>query len=197
MTLLNDYGIDRLQAMTVLQGTPMLDPYVRDQVSNENGKNVISYGLGSAGYDIRVDREFRIFAAIPGKAGVVDPKNFDSEFLNEFEGDICILPPHSYVLCKSMERFIIPDDVAVTCIGKSTYARCGLHVNVTPLEPGWEGILTIEISNASPLPAKIYANEGVAQLLFFQLNSRVRTSYRDRKGKYQNQVGIVPARMKD
>jgi dCTP deaminase len=198
MTLLNDYEIDQLQSARAIGGNPMLDPYVPHQVSSRDGRKIISYGLGSAGYDIRVDDEFKIFSPIPGNAGgVVDPKDFNPQLLTTFVGDSCDVPPHSYVLCKSKERFIVPEDIAITCIGKSTYARCGLHVNVTPLEPGWEGILTIEISNATPSPVRIYADEGIAQILFFQLSGRVKVSYRDRKGKYQNQVGIVPARMKE
>lgn len=210
-----DWQIDQL-----VKETGMIEPYIDHQVSHrvvddaaENEamlaqgydfgpqtktEKVISYGLTSAGYDIRVADEFKIFAPVPGAGGAaVDPKNFDNRLLRDFKGSVCEIPPHSYVLCRSVEKFNIPKDVVVTCLGKSTYARCGLHVNVTPLEPGWRGILTIEISNAGPAPVKIYANEGIAQLLFDVLKAPARVSYADRGGKYQDQVGIVPPRMKE
>jgi len=181
----------------LLKTDNMITPFVNHQVTHENGKKVISYGLSSAGYDIRVDRHFKIFSPVPGSAGeCVDPKNFNPSLLVDYTGDVCDVPPHSYVLCQSVETFKIPKDVVVTCVGKSTYARCGLHVNVTPLEPGWRGVLTIEISNAGPSPVRIYAMEGIAQLLFDLLKSPANVSYDKRSGKYQDQVGIVLPKVK-
>ncbi|HHW20452.1 dCTP deaminase [Thermodesulfovibrio thiophilus] len=152
-------------------------------------EGVISYGVSSYGYDMRVADEFKIFTNINNT--VVDPKNFDPKSFVEIKGNVCIIPPNSFALARSVEYFRIPRDVLVICIGKSTYARCGIIVNVTPLEPMWEGFLTIEISNTTPLPAKIYANEGIAQLIFLKAEEECEVSYADRKGKYQAQQGIV------
>jgi len=152
-------------------------------------EGVISYGVSSYGYDMRVADEFKIFTNINNT--VVDPKDFDPKSFVEIKGDVCIIPPNSFALARSVEYFRIPRDVLVICIGKSTYARCGIIVNVTTLEPMWEGFLTIEISNTTPLPAKIYANEGIAQLIFLKAEEECEVSYADRKGKYQAQQGIV------
>ncbi|MGC8795955.1 dCTP deaminase [Thermodesulfovibrio sp.] len=163
----------------------MIEPFEEGLVR----EGVISYGVSSYGYDMRVADEFKIFTNINNT--VVDPKNFDPKSFVEFKGDVCIIPPNSFALARSVEYFRIPRDVLVICIGKSTYARCGIIVNVTPLEPMWEGYLTIEISNTTPLPAKIYANEGIAQLIFLKAEEECEISYSDRKGKYQAQQGIV------
>ncbi|EOH2051979.1 dCTP deaminase, partial [Campylobacter coli] len=153
------------------------------------GKGVVSYGLSSYGYDIRVGREFKIFTNV--NSTVVDPKNFLEENVVDFEGDVCIVPANSFALARTIEYFKMPDDVLAICLGKSTYARCGIIVNVTPFEPGFEGHITIEISNTTPLPAKIYANEGIAQVLFLQGDEKCDTTYKDKKGKYQAQTGIT------
>lgn len=163
----------------------MIEPFEEKLVR----EGVISYGVSSYGYDMRVADEFKIFTNI--NSTVVDPKNFDPRSFVEFKGNVCIIPPNSFALARSVEYFRIPRDVLVICIGKSTYARCGIIVNVTPLEPMWEGYLTIEISNTTPLPAKIYANEGIAQLIFLKAEEECEVSYADRKGKYQAQQGIV------
>lgn len=163
----------------------MIEPFEESLVR----EGVISYGVSSYGYDMRVADEFRIFTNI--NSTIVDPKNFDPKSFVEFKGDACIIPPNSFALARSVEYFRIPRDVLVLCIGKSTYARCGIIVNVTPLEPCWEGYVTIEISNTTPLPAKIYANEGIAQLVFLRAEEECEVSYADRKGKYQAQRGIV------
>lgn len=163
----------------------MIEPFCENQV----GKNVVSYGLSSYGYDIRVSHEFKIFTNI--NATVVDPKNFDSANVVDFSGEVCIVPPNSFALARTVEYFRIPRDVLAICLGKSTYARCGIIVNVTPFEPEFEGHITIEISNTTPLPAKIYANEGIAQVLFFQGDAPCEVSYQDKKGKYQKQTGIT------
>lgn len=152
-------------------------------------EGVISYGVSSYGYDMRIGDEFKIFTNI--NTTVIDPKQFDPRSLVDYKGDICIVPPNSFALARSLEYFKIPRDVLVICLGKSTYARCGIVVNVTPLEPEWEGHVTIEISNTTPLPAKIYANEGIAQLIFLQAAEVCRTSYKDKAGKYQAQKGIT------
>jgi len=167
----------------------MIEPFNKDQVR----EGVISYGVGSYGYDMRIADEFKIFTNINN--AIVDPKSFDINSLVDFKGDVCIVPPNSFVLGRSVEYFRIPRDVLVICLGKSTYARCGIVVNVTPLEPEWEGYVTIEISNTTPLPAKIYANEGIAQLLFMQGSEVCEISYADKAGKYQAQKGITPAKM--
>lgn len=163
----------------------MIEPFEEGLVREK----VISYGISSYGYDMRVADEFKIFTNINNT--VVDPKNFDPKSFVEFKGEACIIPPNSFALARSVEYFRIPRDVLVLCIGKSTYARCGIIVNVTPLEPSWEGFVTIEISNTTPLPAKIYANEGIAQLIFLKAEEECEVSYADRKGKYQAQQGIV------
>lgn len=156
-------------------------------------EKIVSFGTSSYGYDARCADEFKIFTNI--NSTIVDPKNFDDKSFVDFKGDVCIIPPNSFALARTVERFKIPDDVLVICLGKSTYARCGIVVNVTPLEPGWEGYVTLEFSNTTPLPAKIYANEGCAQFLFFQGDERCETTYAERNGKYQGQSGVVPPRV--
>ena len=167
----------------------MIEPFVDGQVR----EGVISYGLSSYGYDIRVSSEFKIFTNV--HSGLVDPKNFDPRSFVDFSGDVCVIPPNSFVLAQTVEYFRIPRDVLTVSLGKSTYARCGLIVNVTPFEPEWEGYVTLEISNTTPLPARVYANEGIAQVLFFQSDEICETSYADRKGKYQKQQSIVLPRI--
>ncbi len=167
----------------------MIDPFSDRQIR----KGVISYGVSSYGYDIRIGDEFKIFTNI--NSTVVDPKNFDEKSLIDFKGDVCIIPPNSFTLASSVEYFKIPRDVLVICLGKSTYARCGIIVNITPLEPEWEGHVTVEISNTTPLPAKIYGNEGIAQLLFLQSDETCEVSYKDKAGKYQSQKGITLAKL--
>lgn len=168
----------------------MIEPFVEKQTAE--GK--ISYGLSSYGYDSRCSNEFKIFTNVD--SAIVDPKNFSADSFVDRETDVCIIPPNSFVLTRSVEYFRIPKDVLVVCLGKSTYARCGLIVNVTPLEPGWEGHVTLEISNSTPLPAKVYANEGVAQFLFFKGSSPCEVSYADRAGKYMKQTGVTLPRIK-
>jgi dCTP deaminase len=163
----------------------MIEPFEPKQVR----QGTISYGLSSFGYDIRVGDEYKVFTDVYGV--VVDPKNFDPKSFVDIKADHCIIPPHSFALASTVEYFRIPNDVLVVCVGKSTYARCGIIVNVTPLEPEWCGYLTLEISNTTPLPAKIYSNEGLAQLLFFQGNEVPETTYASKQGKYQNQVGVT------
>ncbi len=167
----------------------MIEPFVDGQVRD----GVISYGLSSYGYDIRVTDEFKIFTNV--HSAVVDPKNFTPQSFIDFKGDVCIIPPNSFVLAQTVEYFRIPRSVLTVCLGKSTYARCGLIVNVTPFEPEWEGYVTLEISNTTPLPAKVYANEGIAQVLFFESDEICEVSYGDRKGKYQKQQSIVLPRI--
>jgi dCTP deaminase len=163
----------------------MIEPFVDGQVRGGN----ISYGLSSYGYDLRVADEFKIFTNI--NSTVVDPKVFDDRSFVGFQGEICVIPPNSFALARSVEYFRIPRNVITICVGKSTYARCGIIVNVTPFEPEWEGFVTLEISNTTPLPARIYANEGLCQIIFFESDEVCETSYGDRKGKYQKQLGIV------
>ena len=167
----------------------MINPFEKNQVSHINGKKIISYGTSSYGYDVRCANEFKVFTNI--NSTIIDPKNFDRNNFVDFSGDVCIIPPNSFALARTVEYFEIPRDVLVMCLGKSTYARCGIIVNVTPLEPEWEGHVTLEFSNTTPLPAKIYANEGVAQMLFFQSDKICKTSYKDRNGKYQGQTGVT------
>lgn len=167
----------------------MIEPFEEKQVRN----GVISYGLSSYGYDIRVSDEFKVFTNV--LMPIIDPKQFDPNCFVDIKADVCIIPPNSFALARTVEYFRIPRNVLSICVGKSTYARTGLVVNVTPLEPEWEGYLTLEISNTTPLPAKIYANEGIAQLLFFESDEVCETSYADRKGKYQHQVGVTPPRL--
>ena len=163
----------------------MIEPFEDHQVRN----GVISYGLSSYGYDMRVAEEFRIFTNV--NSTIVEPKHFDAKSFVEFRGEVCIVPPNSFALARSVEFFRIPRNVLTLCVGKSTYARCGIIVNVTPFEPEWEGFVTLEISNTTPLPARIYANEGLAQVVFFESDEQCETSYKDKKGKYQSQQGIV------
>lgn len=163
----------------------MIEPFNDKQVK----AGVISYGVSSYGYDIRVSDEFKIFTNV--NSTIVDPKNFDPKSFVDFKGEICIVPPNSFALARTLEYFRIPRNVLVVTLGKSTYARCGIIINVTPLEPEWEGHVTLEISNTTPLPAKIYANEGIAQLLFYESDEPCAVSYKDRKGKYQGQRGIT------
>jgi len=165
--------------------TGMIMPFVDHQVRD----GVISYGVSSYGYDIRVADEFKIFTNV--FSAVVDPKQFDPHSMVDYKGDVCIIPPNSFVLGRSIEYFKIPRKVLTVCLGKSTMARCGLIVNVTPFEPEWEGYVTLEISNTTPLPAKIYSNEGIAQVLFFEADEECEMSYADKKGKYQSQQSIV------
>jgi dCTP deaminase len=168
----------------------MIEPFEKEQVrQNAKGERLISYGVSSYGYDVRCGSQFKIFTNI--NSAMVDPKNFDEDSFVDFEGDVCVIPPNSFVLASTLEYMRIPTDVLTICMGKSTYARCGIIVNVTPLEPGWEGNVTMEFSNTSTLPAKIYANEGVAQVLFLQSDEQCQVSYSDRGGKYQKQKGIT------
>lgn len=167
----------------------MIEPFEEGQVRVANGSRIISYGTSSFGYDVRCSKQFKIFTNI--NSAIVDPKNFDTNSFVDVESDVCIIPPNSFALASTMEYFRIPNDVLVICLGKSTYARCGIIVNVTPLEPGWEGHVTLEFSNTTPLPAKIYAHEGVAQMVFLQSNEPCEISYRDRNGKYQGQRGVT------
>lgn len=167
----------------------MIEPFVEGSIR----KGVVSFGLSSYGYDIRVSNEFKIFTNV--NSAIVDPKQFDAGSFVDFTGDVCIIPPNSFALSRTVEYFRIPRDVLVVCLGKSTYARCGLIVNVTPLEPEWAGYLTLEISNTTPLPAKVYANEGIAQLIFLSADGICEQSYADKKGKYQNQSGVVLPRI--
>ena len=167
----------------------MIEPFEDRQVR----QGVISYGLSSYGYDIRVADEFKVFTNINNT--VVDPKNFDDRSFVDMKTDVCIIPPNSFVLAKTVEYFRIPRDVLTVCVGKSTYARCGLIVNVTPFEPEREGFVTLEISNTTPLPAKVYANEGISQVLFFQSDEPCEVSYADKKGKYQKQQGLTLPRL--
>jgi dCTP deaminase len=167
----------------------MIEPYA-DQ---ENRPGKISYGVSSYGYDIRVADEFKIFTNV--YSAIVDPKNFDPRSMIDFKGEVCIIPPNSFALARTVEYFRIPRNVLTVCVGKSTYARCGIIVNVTPFEPEWEGFVTLEISNTTPLPAKIYSNEGIAQVLFFEGDEVCETSYADKKGKYQKQQSIMLPRL--
>ena len=168
----------------------MISPFVDNQIR----KGTISYGLSSYGYDIRVSDEYKVFTNVNNS--VVDPKKFDEKSFIDYKGDICIVPPNSFALARSIEYFKIPRNVLTVCLGKSTYARCGIIVNVTPFEPEWEGHVTLEISNTTPLPAKIYSNEGLCQVLFFESDEVCEKSYKDKKGKYQNQRVITLAKHK-
>jgi dCTP deaminase len=167
----------------------MIEPFVDEQMR----RGVISYGLSSYGYDVRVGDEFKVFTNVFNT--VVDPKNFDPKSFVDIKADVCVIPPNSFALASTIEYFRIPRDVLTICLGKSTYARCGIIVNVTPFEPEWEGHVTIEISNTTPLPARIYANEGIAQVLFFQSDEVCAVSYKDKKGKYQAQRGVTLPRI--
>jgi dCTP deaminase len=163
----------------------MIEPFVDEQIR----AGVISYGVSSYGYDVRVGDEFKVFSNVYNV--IVDPKDFDPKSFVDIKADVCIIPPNSFALASTIEYFRIPRDILTVCLGKSTYARCGIIVNVTPFEPEWEGHVTIEISNTTPLPAKIYANEGIAQVLFFQSDEVCAVSYKDKKGKYQAQRGVT------
>ncbi len=167
----------------------MIEPFEEKQIR----QGVISYGLSSYGYDIRVADEFKIFTN--AYSAVVDPKQFDPRSFVDFRGEVCTIPPNSFVLARSVEYFRVPRNILCLCVGKSTYARCGIVVNVTPLEPEWEGYITIEISNTTPLPARIYAHEGIAQVIFLEADEVCEVSYADRKGKYQRQQGIALPRV--
>jgi dCTP deaminase len=167
----------------------MIEPFAESQVR----EGVISYGVSSYGYDIRVADEFKIFTNI--NTTVIDPKRFDQQSFVDFKGDVCIIPPNSFALARTVEYFRIPRSILTICVGKSTYARCGIIVNVTPFEPEWEGTATLEISNTTPLPAKIYANEGIAQVVFFEADEVCQVSYADKKGKYQAQQTITLPRI--
>lgn len=167
----------------------MIDPFVEQQVRD----GVISYGLSSYGYDMRVADEFKVFTDVYG--AVVDPKNFSPTSFVDIKGNVCVIPPNSFVLARSVEYFRIPRSVLTITLGKSTYARCGVITNITPFEPGWQGYVTLEISNTTPLPAKIYANEGIAQVIFFEADEECEVSYEDKKGKYQGQTGVTPPRL--
>ncbi len=167
----------------------MIDPFEPGQVREYEGKKIISYGTSSYGYDVRCSTEFKVFTNI--NSAIVDPKNFDESSFVDFNSDYCIIPPNSFALARTVEYFRIPRNVLTICLGKSTYARCGIIVNVTPLEPEWEGHVTLEFSNTTPLPARIYANEGVAQVLFLESDEVCAASYRDRAGKYMGQTGVT------
>jgi dCTP deaminase len=187
MTIKSDKWIRRMAA----QG--MIEPFAAGQVKEANGRRIVSYGTSSYGYDIRCSDEFKIFTNI--NSTIVDPKEFDAKSFVDFKGPVCIIPPNSFALARTVEFFRIPRNVLTICLGKSTYARCGIIVNVTPLEPEWEGHVTLEFSNTTPLPAKIYANEGVAQVIFIEADEVCETSYRDRGGKYQGQKGVTLPRI--
>ena len=189
MSIKSDKWIRRMAA-----STGMIEPFEPQQVrlaadANGQTRKIVSYGTSSYGYDIRCANDFKIFTNI--NSTIVDPKNFDERSFVDFKGDVCIIPPNSFALARTIEYFRIPRNVLTICLGKSTYARCGIIVNVTPFEPEWEGYVTLEFSNTTPLPAKIYANEGVAQVLFFESDEVCETSYKDRGGKYQGQMGVT------
>jgi dCTP deaminase len=177
--------------MSLEQG--MIEPFVERQVRSADERRLISYGLSSYGYDLRVADEFKVFTNV--HSAMVDPKEFDDKSFVDIKTDVCVVPPNSFALARSVEYFRIPRDVLTICVGKSTYARCGIIVNVTPFEPEWEGHVTLEISNTTPLPARIYANEGLAQVVFFRSSEPCETSYADRGGKYMKQTGITVPRM--
>jgi len=184
MSIKSDHWIRRMAA-----SHGMIEPFEPGQVRTVDGHRIISYGTSSYGYDVRCAREFKIFTNI--NSTIVDPKAFDEKSFVDVDSDVCIIPPNSFALARTVEFFRIPRSVLTVWLGKSTYARCGIIVNVTPLEPEWEGHVTLEFSNTTPLPAKIYANEGVAQMLFFESDEVCETSYKDRGGKYQGQVGVT------
>jgi dCTP deaminase len=167
----------------------MIEPFEPDQIREKDNQRIVSYGTSSYGYDIRCSDEFKLFTNI--NSTIVDPKNFDSNSFVDVKSDICIIPPNSFALARTVEYFRIPRNILTICLGKSTYARCGIIVNVTPFEPEWEGYVTLEFSNTTPLPAKIYANEGVAQVIFFESDEVCEISYKDRGGKYQGQQGVT------
>src|SRR5918999_671076 len=188
MSIKSDRWIRR---MATEQG--MIDPFEPNQIKEIDGRRVISYGTSSYGYDIRCADEFKLFTNI--NSTIVDPKDFDSKNFVDVKAASVIIPPNSFALARTVEYFRIPRDVLTICLGKSTYARCGIIVNVTPFEPEWEGTATLEISNTTPLPAKVYANEGIAQVLFFQSDEMCEISYGDKKGKYQSQLEVTLPRI--
>lgn len=188
MALLSDEEIKVLVAKH-----KMIHPYADQLVKQCDDKKIVSYGTSSYGYDLRVADEFKVFTNV--NSSIIDPKNFKEDCFVDIKGPFCIIPPNSFALARSVEYFRIPRNILTLCIGKSTYARCGIIVNVTPFEPEWEGYVTLEISNTTPLPAKIYSNEGLAQVLFFEAKNVCKISYADRKGKYMNQEGIVVPRI--
>ena len=187
MTIKSDQWIKKMA-----EGHGMIEPFVEHQVRHNNGNDLISYGTSSYGYDVRCANEFKIFTNI--NSAIVDPKSFDDTSFVDVNSDICVIPPNSFALARTIEYFRIPRNILTICLGKSTYARCGIIVNVTPLEPEWEGHVTLEFSNTTPLPAKIYANEGVAQMIFLESDEVCQESYKDRKGKYQGQLGVTLAK---
>ena len=185
MTIKSDKWIRK---MAIDQG--MIEPFQEDQIRfSDDNSRLISYGLSSYGYDVRCANEFKVFTNI--HSAIVDPKSFDEKSFVDINSDVCVIPPNSFALARTVEYFRIPRDVLTICLGKSTYARCGIIVNVTPLEPGWEGYVTLEFSNTTPLPAKIYANEGVAQFIFLKGNEKPEVTYADRDGKYMGQTGVT------
>ena len=167
----------------------MIEPFEANQIKRNNGERIVSYGTSSYGYDVRCSNEFKVFTNL--ESVTVDPKKFDESSFIDRITDVCVIPPNSFALARTVEFFRIPRNVLTICLGKSTYARCGIIVNVTPLEPEWEGHVTLEFSNTTPLPAKIYANEGVAQMLFFESDEDCEISYKERDGKYQGQTGVT------
>ena len=180
-----------IRAMAAHEG--MIEPFVDGQVSHDkNGQRLISYGLSSYGYDVRCAPSFKVFTNV--HSATVDPKAFDQGSFIDVEGDECVIPPNSFALAHTVEHFRIPRNTLTICLGKSTYARCGIIVNVTPLEPEWEGQVTLELSNTTNLPARVYANEGIAQMLFLESDEACELSYRDRSGKYMGQLGVTPPR---
>jgi len=187
MTIKSDKWIRRMAAKG------MIEPFEAGQVKEVKGRRVVSYGTSSYGYDIRCSTEFKIFTNI--NSTIVDPKEFDAKNFVDYQGEVCIIPPNSFALARTVEYFRIPRNVLTICLGKSTYARCGIIVNVTPLEPEWEGHVTLEFCNTTPLPARVYANEGVAQVVFLESDEVCDTSYKDRGGKYQGQKGVTLPRI--
>ena len=188
MSIKSDNWIRRMA-----QEHAMIEPFEPQQVKQVAGRRVVSYGTSSYGYDVRCADEFKLFTNV--YSAVVDPKAFDAKSFVDMKGDHVIIPPNSFALARTVEYFRIPRNVMTICLGKSTYARCGIIVNVTPFEPEWEGFVTLEFSNTTPMPAKIYANEGVAQVLFFEADEVCETSYKDRGGKYQGQHGVTPPKL--
>ena len=184
MTVKSDKWIRRMA-----ENEGMIEPFEPGQIKENGSGRIVSYGTSSYGYDVRCAAEFRIFTNI--NSVIVDPKDFDSGSFVDVDSEVCIIPPNSFALARTVEYFRIPRNVLTICLGKSTYARCGIIVNVTPLEPEWEGHVTLEFSNTTPLPAKIYANEGVAQMIFFESDEVCEISYKDRAGKYQGQTGVT------
>ena len=184
MTIKSDKWIKKMA-----QNHKMIEPFTDCQIRNTDGNDLISYGTSSFGYDVRCATEFKVFTNI--NSAIVDPKSFDENSFVNFDSEVCIIPPNSFALARTVEYFRIPRNVLTICLGKSTYARCGIIVNVTPLEPEWEGHVTLEFSNTTNLPAKIYANEGVAQFIFLKGNEKPEVTYADRDGKYMGQTGVT------